>query len=242
MTVTDLREQLQAKHDLPAASGEHPTPDQPRRGTCSSRRALANTARGWLLDRRTRPSVPSASPGFASKLRIGDARNARPHDSSPRMMRTYLFGLALLVAGHSLHAQATPAQSSISLKSFSSLRWLAGRWVGSGGGFAAFYEEYRLLNDSTIEQRTFPDSTFGTPDGTSTIEWRAGAAQKLRRGRADTQIARIVGDTSRFEPARTGVGGFTWIRISDREWRAVLDGPSGRPPTIYQMRRFAPGR
>lgn len=160
----------------------------------------------------------------------------------PSFRATQLALLALCVAG----ATATPASAqtspapSITRAQFTSLRWLEGRWLGSGGAYAAFYEEYRFLNDSTIEQREFPDSTFASPSGVSTIEWRNGAVQKLRRGTAQSRLSRVAGDTARFDAMIAGRGGFTWIRLSATSWRAILDGASA--PTVYNMRRFGGGR
>ncbi len=135
--------------------------------------------------------------------------------------------------------QATDAPT-ISRQAFSSLRWLEGRWVGSGGGFTAFYEEYAVLNDTTIEQREFPDSTFARPGGTSSIEWRNGKVQKLRRGQAQTFLARVAGDTARFESTVAGRGGFTWLRVGADAWRAILDGRS--TSTIYELKRVKQSR
>lgn len=119
--------------------------------------------------------------------------------------------------------------------SMAGLSWLAGRWVGSGGGFSAFYEEYRVLNDSTLEQRTFPDSTFATPDGVSTIELRNGVISKQRRGNVETRVDWISGDTVRFEPVMAGRRGFTWFRLSEDGWQAVLDRPGD--PVVYVLER-----
>ncbi|GMV04536.1 MAG: hypothetical protein AMXMBFR53_08160 [Gemmatimonadota bacterium] len=141
------------------------------------------------------------------------------------------FALGLAPAG----AQQR-AETLFSREAFASLAWLEGRWVGSGGGFDAYYEEYRALNDSTWEQRTFPDSTFSTPDGTSTIEWRGGVILKRRGGTVETRVARIAGDTARFEPVVAGRRGFTWFRVSRDEWRAVLDRPT--EPVVYTLKRF----
>lgn len=143
------------------------------------------------------------------------------------------------IPGPEALAQSTPI-ATISRDAFASLRWLAGRWVGSGGGYAAFYEEYVVLNDSTIEQREFPDATFARPSATSTIEWRGGTAHKLRGGRAQSRLARVHGDTARFESVTPGRGGFTWIRLGEHRWRAVLDGRHA--PTIYTLERFTGGR
>jgi hypothetical protein len=148
-----------------------------------------------------------------------------------------LVSLVALVAPRSAPGQATPAPT-ITREAFASLRWLEGRWVGSGGGYTAFYEEYRFLNDSTIEQVEFgSDSTFRTAGGRSPIEWRAGVVQKSRNGQAQSRLARVTGDTAVFENVRTGQRAFIWYRVSANEWRAVLGRPES--PTIYTLRRVA---
>ncbi len=148
---------------------------------------------------------------------------------------TALFTL-LAAASPPLRAQGSPAP--ISREAFASLRWLEGRWVGSGGGYTAFYEEYRFVNDSTIEQVEFgSDSTFSRGQGRSPIEWRAGSAVKSRNGQAQSRLARVSGDTAVFENVRTGQRAFIWYRVSADEWRAVLGRPDS--PTIYTLRRVA---
>jgi len=146
--------------------------------------------------------------------------------------------LAAVAAAMAFAAAPLAAQQDapITKAAFASLRWLEGRWVGSGGGYAAFHEEYVFLNDSTIEQREHADSTFGVPRRTSTIEWRAGRVLKRRDGRAETQVVRIAGDTARFEPVVAGRGGFTWHRVADGHWRALLDR-AGATPVVYDLRR-----
>jgi hypothetical protein len=132
--------------------------------------------------------------------------------------------------------QATPVDNAphLTRAEFTSLRWLAGRWIGSGGGYQAFYEEYRVLNDSTIEQVEHPDSTWANPGRRSVIEWRNGRALKSRNGRVESFIARISGDTAQFSFAARS-GGFTWIRVSTDVWHAHV-GQGDRAAT-YVMRR-----
>lgn len=128
-----------------------------------------------------------------------------------------------------------PQAGAVSASAFRSLSWLHGKWIGSGGGFAAFYEEYRVLNDSTIEQFEHPDSTFSSTQPRSTISWRNGSANKGLAARVEARLTRIAGDTVRFESLRPGGGGFTWIRQSSNTWTAILDGRSG--PVVYTLRR-----
>jgi hypothetical protein len=134
--------------------------------------------------------------------------------------------------------QACAKPEPITQEQFSTLRWLDGRWFGSGGAYPAFYEEYQVIDDSTIVQRNFPDSTFTNASDSAFIELRGGAGQKGDPGTIQYRIAHVRGDTVRFEPAREGRSGFTWIRLSDSAWRAVLDGSPN--PTVYEMRRISP--
>lgn len=151
-----------------------------------------------------------------------------------RIARALLFA----VTTNAFVASVSVAQAShppISRDAFRSLRWLEGRWVGSGGGYSAFYEEYVFVNDSTIEQREHADSIFGTPRRVSTIAWRNGTVHKGRGDNIESRLVRIHGDSARFEPLAAGRRGFTWLRVGEGRWRAVLDGPA--QPVVYDLRR-----
>lgn len=139
--------------------------------------------------------------------------------------------------GSGASAQAAPEAATVTAEAFHTLRWLEGRWLGSGGGFDAFYESYRFVNDSTIEQATHPDETFSEADDPSTIELRDGRIFKYRRGAAESMVTRLAGDTLRFDRVPPGRGGFSWIRVSDDEWTAVLERSSGTP-IVYTLRRI----
>ena len=156
----------------------------------------------------------------------------------PRSFRSLAVIVALtgLTAARPIQGQASAAPTTVSRDAFRSLAWLNGKWKGSGGGYAAFYEEYRVVNDSTIEQYEHPDSTFSSTRPRSRITWRNGSAAKGSSERIDARIVRIAGDTVRFESTRSGGGGFTWIRLSRDEWRAILDGRTA--PVIYTLRRY----
>jgi hypothetical protein len=119
-----------------------------------------------------------------------------------------------------------------------SLRCLDGRWRGSGGGYAAFFEEYRFVDDSTLEQRTFADSTFTVTSDSSVIEARGGQVTKRRGNALQHVLVRVTGDTLRFERPAGSHTGFTWVRQSADAWRAYLDGRAGAAPTVYVLRRL----
>lgn len=145
-------------------------------------------------------------------------------------------------AGNSAPAPAAaPAvqPAPVSAEQFASLGWLIGDWRGSGGQYPAFYESYRLLNDSTIEQRAFSDSTFTTATETSEIALRAGAIQSLSGGTVRNVVTRISGDSVFFaRPNRAG-GEFVWVKGPDGQWTAILGGAGGAR-TVYEMRRIRP--
>lgn len=143
-----------------------------------------------------------------------------------------------LLAATAVAAQEAPTPAPVTREEFRSLAWLEGRWVGSGGGYDAFYEAYRFLNDSTIEQTTYPDGSFEAADGRSTMELRDGGILKLRNGEVESVITRLSGDTLRFERVPARPFGYAWIRVSDDEWTAILERPGGAEPVVYTLRRI----
>lgn len=132
----------------------------------------------------------------------------------------------------------SPAQ--VSPDQFAALEWLEGRWIGSGGGSGEFYEEYRFLDDGTIEQTTWSDSSFSTRESRSTIRYRGGMVMKGPDGQVESLVTRMKDDGIRFEWADADRPGYTWTRISDDEWVAVLDR-AGQAPLVYNMRRMRTG-
>lgn len=150
-----------------------------------------------------------------------------------------VFGLALsaLSAAPALAQSSAKTPARVSAEDFASLEWLEGRWMGSGGDAGAFYEEYRILDDGSIEQIRWSDSTFTTPAGRSTIEFRDGYVMKSRDGQVESLVTRMADDEIRFESAESGRSGFTWTRVSDDAWVAVLDR-RGEGPVVYNMRRM----
>jgi hypothetical protein len=133
-------------------------------------------------------------------------------------------------------AQAVPQKTT--LAQFKKLGWLVGTWRGSGGGLTAFYEEYRVVDDSTIGVRSFADSTLKTVSDSATIQFRGGEVQ--RRSIRSTSFAVTVSDTSvHFMRQGASTGGFKFARGLPGEWTATLypNSAAGRE-TIYLMRRL----
>lgn len=123
------------------------------------------------------------------------------------------------------------------LAEFRQLTWLVGSWRGSGGNYPAFFEEYRVIDDSTIAMRSFSDSTFRTATDSSTIAWRNGIVLKRGSGQPSVAIAVSANHVQFRRPGATG-GGFTFTRDSAERWTATLHPATadGRE-TVYVMRR-----
>lgn len=151
---------------------------------------------------------------------------------------TFMLLVGTLTLPFSLSAQGN-GDASFSLEQFGTLSWLEGRWVGSGGGYAAFFEAYRFVNDSTIEQTTWGNADFAERTGLSEIRLRDGEIVKSQPdGSVEGVATRLVPDTVRFDRSpRRGAGGFTWFRVSDDEWRAHLER-SNREAVVYILRRI----
>jgi len=140
-----------------------------------------------------------------------------------------------LVAAMGTGALETSAQS----QSLEDIAWLEGRWVGSGGGFDAFYESF-TLDGSALRQREHPDSTFRTAGSLS--EWRLseGRIVKYSEGEAVSEITAIVGDSLRIERLNSDRPGYSWVRRGPDEWVAILER-QGDDPVRYVMRRLDSG-
>ena len=147
--------------------------------------------------------------------------------------------LALAAALFWTSAAAVSAQSParVSGDDFATLDWLEGRWVGSGASEGAFYEEYRIVGEGVIEQTTWTDSTFSTRVSTSTIELVEGYVIVSGEDRRSV-VTEFDDESLRFEWEGGGRLGYTWTRVSDDEWYAVLDR-KGDAPAVYSMRRVS---
>ena len=155
--------------------------------------------------------------------------------SSSSLVRVALLAILLGLPACSRAQQRPP---SVTVAQFQQLQWLAGTWRGSGGAYPAFYEEYRVVDDSTMLMRAFSDSTLRTVTDSSRIELRNGTV--VSRGeRTATPAIEVTATQVRFRQAGAASGGFTFSRVSDDEWTATLHPATanGRE-TVYVMRRI----
>ena len=102
------------------------------------------------------------------------------------------------------------APAVVSLDQFRQLDWIVGSWQGSGGAYPAFFEEYRIVDDSTIQMRALSDSTFSVATDSSWIEFRNG---QIGKRRADREYVVIAGRT----------GGRMWTGQCNRAWFPIED-------------------
>ena len=148
----------------------------------------------------------------------------------------WLLCLALALLAAPTHAQQ-PGGARYTLAQFGQLRWLVGFWRGSGGNYPAFFEDYRMADDSTMTMRAFSDSLMVRCTESATIQLRGGRI--IYRGGTNVWLASaLAAGTVRFDPESPGYSGFSWQRVSPTRWTATL-GPAGRE-TVYQMQRLRP--
>lgn len=127
----------------------------------------------------------------------------------------------------------------VSPATFAALRWVVGRWRGSGGNYPSFFEEYSVVDDSTLRRRSFTDSTFSVANDSARFEYRNGGLHQVRGGRR-YPATRFTGDTVRYQhPGGGPMGGSMWVRHSADEWSATLDAMQGAAPTVYVLRRIS---
>ncbi|HUP88107.1 MAG TPA: nuclear transport factor 2 family protein [Longimicrobiales bacterium] len=122
----------------------------------------------------------------------------------------------------------------------SDLKWIEGTWRGSGGNVPAFYERYRLQDDTTLVVESFADSTLSKVTETSYFESRQGRV--TNRGNAQWYASAVSRDSIAFAPLRGVTNTFVWKRGRNAdEWEAVLAWPANasRPArsVTYIMKR-----
>ena len=134
----------------------------------------------------------------------------------------------------SIAAQVPAAQQSFTEKDFARLKWIEGKWVGSGYA-KPFYEEYRMTSPTRLEKRSFDDESFATVTSNGSVDLEGGRI--LHSGGKSQWVAVRFTDTSiEFESLSNASNGFVWTRKSPDAWTAVLRA-KGRPDTIYEMTR-----
>jgi hypothetical protein len=120
------------------------------------------------------------------------------------------------------------------------LKWLEGRWSGSGTDTPTFYERYSFPTDSTMVTVSYRDSSMLEVADSSIYVLSGG---QLSNGGNGPQwvLASFSADSVRFEPLARASNSFTWRRVNADEWTAVLGAPASggdaAPSRTYTMRR-----
>jgi len=152
--------------------------------------------------------------------------------------RTQLVLLSALLLAPGAATAQQPAPATVTLEQFKRLGWLAGVWQGSGGAYPAFFEEYRVLDDSTIAMRGFPSADLSKVSDSARIEFRDGMVYHRSEGGRNVAV-QLTASTVYFVPVGASRGGFTFSRQSADLWTATLhSAKEGGRETIYLMRRL----
>lgn len=135
---------------------------------------------------------------------------------------------------------ASAPAGTYTLDDFRRLHWLDGRWRGFLPDGERFYEQYRVMNDSTIVMTGFKDSTFAAVNDSARITLRGGTVSS--ESAASRYVSSRLDSTGAdFSPERGAKNAFTWARESADRWTATLrwtDG-EGRPQTVvYALHRL----
>jgi hypothetical protein len=118
---------------------------------------------------------------------------------------------------------------------FQQLRWLEGTWRGSDERQQGFVEDFRMIDDSTIQIVYFADSTMADSLGAASIAFRAGEIVH-RVGPGLWHATSVEQHAVHFVPRERARYGFTWSRESEDEWTATTHEADGA--TVHHMERI----
>ena len=161
--------------------------------------------------------------------------------SDPRSLVLIAWIVTGLLAACGRENAPAVAAASVSTAQFQQLRWLEGRWRGTGGGIASFYEGYRWVDDSTIRKYDFADSTFAAPTDSGEIALRGGTVRSQSPDRSYV-VEALDSVSVRFAPERNATNGFEWRLTGPGAWTARLtwDSAAVARERIYEMRAYTP--
>jgi hypothetical protein len=130
-------------------------------------------------------------------------------------------------------------KARFSLADLKKLRWIEGRWSGAAQGQKPFYEQYRFVNDSTLEISYFADSTFGQASGRGRVYLSVGRVFHVS-GPSLWGASHIDESGAFFVPERNATNSVSWTFQSPDIWIATLrSSATGQEQvTVYQMHRI----
>lgn len=151
-----------------------------------------------------------------------------------------LIAVLALLPGCRLFERKAADGLTVSLEQFSQLKWIEGRWEGTGPDSVTFRESYIFLDDSTIKSITWADTSFTQVSDSSFLTLRE---LQVTSGAGDHRWVLTRWDRFglRFEPRGKAANIFVWRRIDDYNWLATLtwtDAEGKRQQRVYTMRRW----
>jgi hypothetical protein len=154
------------------------------------------------------------------------------------LIRLSLFFLCMVMANVDFAQNAAP--KTFKKSDLKGLDWVIGKWKGTdASGKQMFYEHYVMLNDSTIEMRSYDtDSTFTRTTERGSVYLERGKI-KHKSGNSFWQAERLTTSEISFKPLVNASNSFTWVRKSTNEWVATLINlyQGKRNEAVYFMRR-----
>jgi hypothetical protein len=193
---------------------------------------MTHSNSGAMYSRPRRNTLLAVAAVLSATLAACRAES-RPADSATG-------GASAAAAPSTAAPPATPAvvAGRFTSADFAHLRFLDGSWRGQLPDGKYFYERYRVVDDSTIAQYGFADSTYATSNDSSRIVLRGTtvAVESASRWEATRLDATGVDFTS----INTPTSSFTWAPVSADQWTATIRsvGRDGQPRSaVYNMER-----
>jgi hypothetical protein len=138
-------------------------------------------------------------------------------------------------------AAPVPAPKQFELADFKRLAWLEGYWHGRlPDGSSSFYERYHVVDDSTITQGGYADSSFTTKGDSAVIAFRNGVVVDSAPGEIPWHATALDSIMVDFRKSNDAKNHFTWTYEKARDqWVARLfpKGGDTLPERIYIMQR-----
>lgn len=155
-------------------------------------------------------------------------------------MRTLsLIAVLALLSGCQRQPQAADGLT-VTQEQFSEMRWISGRWEGTGSDSTTFRESYLFVDDSTIKSITWADTSFTEVKDSSFLTLRQG---QVTSGSGDFRWVLTRWDRAglRFAPRGKAVNRFIWRPVDAYTWIATLtwtDAEGKEQARVYTMRRW----
>ena len=136
-------------------------------------------------------------------------------------------------------AQRGLPRTRFSSSDLKKLQWIEGRWRGEAPGQAPFFEQYRFVNDSTLEITYFADSAFANSSGRGRVYLSVGRIYHVS-GPGQWGASHIDDSGVYFVPERNASNSVSWTFKSPDLWTATLrSSATGQEQvTTYQMHRI----